>query len=160
MPPTQTSACSPRKALKFRPRIRFSKIHPIRHPGVQSYPLRCARIHPGPSSTLFVHLTYPGSAALPNCLNNPLPCALAFTSHSRRCPGLKLLPRCRTPPLPTRPSLPAYRAQVRRRFEVLVAWNIDEDVRRLLVPPSPAFRLRVLVEMKTRICVAFSFSKH
>src|SRR5258706_7967125 len=35
---------------------------------------------------LLVHLTDRdrGLAALPNCLHNPLPCALAVTSHSRR----------------------------------------------------------------------------
>ena len=149
----------PRIALKSRRQIRSTKNQPIRHPWspIVLSPSCSDSSRPFCPSSFISRAAFGYSTKLPP---QPLLCALNFAGNSfRRCiiqrdaPGLKLLhqrlmPLCSSTLNKT--IFAGLSGTSAQGFE-WTAWNTDEDVRRVLVPPSVAFYLRVLVKMKTRI---------
>src|SRR5258706_977824 len=71
---------APNPDLKFAP----PKSSPYGTLGVQSCPLRCAGIHPGPSAHPPCSPHKPRFGCSAKFLHDPFPCALAFTDHSYR----------------------------------------------------------------------------
>ena len=150
IPPAQPVACPPRKARTSRPQIGSSKILPIQHPWGPLMPSPLRRDSPWLFSSSSMFTSDRSVAALPNCLHNPLLCALAFTGHFCKWthpPGSR--PRFEA----TSPALYFSTLHVGHKPRGLECEppEIPMMTSVAYLPLSAAFHLRALSKIETRI---------